>query len=801
MFPLQVGPNSITSDSCENFTSARVRFPVSQTASGCTFLSSGDPVSVSLSTNSSSGNEGIPFVVFSLAQTDRLTVRAAVSGSRNVTLHEVTVNLLVCLDCAGVPSAEPGPILRWSFLCRLSSWPRQPNKAQPEENTTPFLQLDPFIQCPCGSDSSCTPLTLLRELLEKGTPTAARLSPLRHHIQAASKIRVSAPPELHRSPAVPLVLRQHILKPGCLINLPGGAVCRVEEALPRLQAEPTLYRVVPSTAIHMEPIADDLVGPSAELTPAAGGAESLTAGMASLSVCSQTKASAKLAGIDNVLTTLRELIAWPREHAEEASALGVRWPKGVLLHGPSGTGKSASVAAVAEECGAELHTVTAASVFGAFQGESERRLRDAFRKAKESAEQGRTVVVLLDEIDALAPRRARGRQHEGRVVAQLLTLMDGAGGACHSEAGAQGGTGRVLVVGTTNRPNAIDPAMRRPGRLDREVSIPVPSREQREAILRLHSARLPLGGDVDLSLLAGTCHGFTGADLAALCREAALNAVSRGPIDGQRLPVGASDFDLARAKVRPSIARGIEADGGTASWDDIGGLEDVKRRLRQAVEWPLQHAEAFARLGISAPRGVLLHGPPGCCKTTLARAAAASSGATLIPLSGAQLYSMYVGEGESLLRDTFRRARQAAPSIVFLDEIDAVAGKRSDATAGASDGSSVGLRLLSALLTEMDGLELARGVLVLGATNRPAALDAALCRPGRFDAVLYVPPPDEEGRLQTLRIHSRGMPLHGDVDLAALAQLCERFTGAELAAVCREAALAALREESTGLPV
>mmetsp|Transcript_38284 Transcript_38284/g.108230 ORF Transcript_38284/g.108230 Transcript_38284/m.108230 type:complete len:577 (+) Transcript_38284:1138-2868(+) len=531
---------------------------------------------------------------------------------------------------------------------------------------------------------------------------------------------------------------------------------------------------------------------------AAGGVEAIVGGMAGLSITRTggPSASDKLAGMEHVLQALREVIGWPAQYASEAASLGVRWPSGLLLHGPPGTGKTAAVAAVAAECGAELHSVTASSIFGAFQGESERRLREAFAAAAAAADKGSTVVLLLDEIDALAPKRTKGRAHEGRVVAQLLTLLDGVAPNRGGNSAGRG-TGHLLVVGTTNRPNALDPAMRRPGRLDRELLLGIPTEAQREAIMALQTQRMPLSPDVNMHALARLCHGYTGADIAALCREAAMTAFSAD--DGGAAPaVGKVHFEEASRKVKASVARGAEVDAGQVGWDDIGGLDSVKERLQQAVEWPLLHSEAFKRLGLSAPRGVLLHGPPGCCKTTLARAAASSSKATLIPLSGAQLYSMYVGEGESILRDTFKRARQAAPSIVFLDEIDSVAGKRADGAAGVAEAGGAGVRLLSALLTEMDGLEQANGVLVMGATNRPAALDAALCRPGRFDVVLFVPPPDEVGRLQALKIHTRGMPLHAGVDLACLAQRCKLFTGAELASVCREAALAALREDMEG---
>jgi SpoVK/Ycf46/Vps4 family AAA+-type ATPase len=430
----------------------------------------------------------------------------------------------------------------------------------------------------------------------------------------------------------------------------------------------------------------------------------------------------------------------------------------VLLHGPPGVGKSAAVAAVAAEFGAAVHPITAASIFGAFTGQSERRLREAFAAAAADTAAGRAAVVFLDDVDALCPRRRAGSQHEARVVGQLLTLMDGAqagarraredaapggGGGGGGAAAAPGARGHLVVIAATSRPASLDPALRRPGRLDREVAVPVPAAAARAAILRLAAARMPLAGDVDLRAVAARCHGYTGADLGALCREAATAAIADGLAAAAAAaaaapstsgagpaplpPVTAAHFSAALALVGPSVARGTARAFPPASWDDVGGLEDVKKRLRQAVEWPLAHAAAFARLGLSPPRGVLLHGPPGCAKTTLARAAAAASGATFVPLAGAELYSMYVGEGEAALREAFRAARLAAPAIVFVDELDTLVGRRGGGggTAGRNDASA---RILSTFLTEMDGLEAAQGVLVLATTNRPHAIDPALLR-------------------------------------------------------------------------
>ena len=538
-----------------------------------------------------------------------------------------------------------------------------------------------------------------------------------------------------------------------------------------------------------------------------------------------------------------QVIGWPVLYAKEAATLGVNWPRGVLLHGPSGTGKSSAVAAIAAEFNAIVHVVTTGSIIGAFVGESERRLREVFSVADNDAEtSGRPVIIFLDDVDSLCPRRAPGQQHEARLVGQLLTLLDGAdrkqppppppppfddgqnGDEKIEESGAgKGFRGHVVIIAATSRPNALDPALRRPGRLDREVAMPVPSPAARAAILHSLVARFPGINSVELDVdtVANQCHGYTGADLEALCREATMKAFSehlrwenenmsvtnssssstttssQSPLE-EDLVVTTQDFLDAMQQVGASLARSVVKDFSPAAWDDIGGLEETKKRLKQAVEWPITKADAFKRLGIRSPRGVLLHGPPGCAKTTLARAAATSSKATFIPLQGASLYSMFVGEGEAELREAFRKARLTAPSIIFVDELDMLVGKRGSSSSSTDDTSA---RLLSTFLNEMDGLELAGGVLVLATTNRPAAIDGALLRPGRFDSCLYVPPPDCAGRLAALHVHTRKIPLSVDVDLQAVAGSTERYTGAELAAVCSEAVMAALREDVEGVEV
>nr|XP_043624627.1 cell division control protein 48 homolog B isoform X2 [Erigeron canadensis] len=450
-------------------------------------------------------------------------------------------------------------------------------------------------------------------------------------------------------------------------------------------------------------------------------------------------AEESIAGNTEALEALRELITYPLLYSRQASKLGLKWPRGLLLYGPPGTGKTSLVRAVVRECDAHL-------------------------------------IVLR-------------RQQDIRVTSQLIMLMD-------SSETSTSGT-KVVVVASTNRVDALDPALRRAGRFDAEVEVTTPSEEERLQILKLYTKKVPLDPSVNLEVIAALCNGYVGADLEALCREATMCAVKRCSNVNEEASACSlimDDWKSARSIVGPSITRGVTVEIPKVTWDDIGGLNNLKKKLKQAVEWPLKHADAFSRLGVSPMRGILLHGPPGCSKTTLAKAAAHAAQASFFSLSGAELFSMYVGEGEALLRNTFRRARLVAPSIIFFDEADVVASKRGT---GSSGSSIVGERLLSTLLTEMDGLEEAKGILVLAATNRPHAIDAALMRPGRFDLVLYVPPPDLEARYEILRVHTRGMKIGNDVDLKQIAEETERFTGAELEGLCREAGIVALREDIT----
>ena len=492
--------------------------------------------------------------------------------------------------------------------------------------------------------------------------------------------------------------------------------------------------------------------------------------------------------LEEVKQKVREMVELPMKYPELFSHLGIEPPKGVLFYGPPGTGKTLLAKAVANETGAYFIAINGPEIMSKFYGESEARLREIFKEAEENA----PAIIFIDEIDAIAPKREEVTgEVERRVVAQLLALMDGLKGR-----------GQVIVIAATNRPNALDPALRRPGRFDREIAFPVPDKRARREILQVHTRNMPLAEDVDLDELAEMTHGFTGADLAALCREAAMRALRRflpkidlskatiPPELLKELKVTRQDFLDALKDIQPSALREVYVEVPEVRWSDIGGLEDVKQQLREAVEWPLKHPEYFREMGIEPPKGILLYGPPGCGKTLLAKAVATESEANFLSIKGPEVFSKWVGESERAIRELFRKARQVAPAVVFIDEIDALAPMRG---LGYAD-SGVTERVVSQLLTEMDGLERLEGVVVIGATNRPDILDPALLRPGRFDRLVYVPPPDRRARLEILKVHTRRMPLAGDVDLAKIAEITEGYTGADLANLCREAAILALRE-------
>jgi len=492
-----------------------------------------------------------------------------------------------------------------------------------------------------------------------------------------------------------------------------------------------------------------------------------------------------IGGLKEELARVREIIELPLKHPELFERLGIRPPKGVLLYGPPGTGKTLIAKAVANESGATFVSIQGPEIMNKFYGQSEENLRMKFREAEKNP----PAIIFIDEIDSIAPKRDEIKgEVERRVVAQLLTLMDGLEER-----------GKVIVIGATNRVDDLDPALRRPGRFDREIEIGVPDREGREEILKIHTRGMPLSKDVDLKHLAEITHGFVGADLAALVREAAMKALRRylpnidldKPIPTEileKMEVTMEDFRSAFREIEPSALREVLVEIPKVSWSDIGGLEEVKQRLREMVEWPLTDPEAFRRLGIRPPKGVLLYGPPGSGKTLLAKAVAHESQANFISIKGPEILSKWVGESEKAIREIFKKARQTAPCILFFDEIDAIAPRR-----GGGYDARVTERIVNQLLTSMDGIESNDGLIVIGATNRPDILDPALLRAGRFDRLLLVGPPDEKARVEILKIHTKDVPLKG-VDLEGLAKRTENFSGADLENLVREAALQALRE-------
>ncbi|KAI8064446.1 P-loop containing nucleoside triphosphate hydrolase protein [Gongronella butleri] len=458
-------------------------------------------------------------------------------------------------------------------------------------------------------------------------------------------------------------------------------------------------------------------------------------------------------GLERAYDALIEMVSYPFAYQAWMDKLGVESPKGILLYGPPGVGKTFLVSSVATRYGARLLVINGPELYGPY--------------------------------DALTPRREDAQSHENRMVAQLLTLMDGVTQR-----------GKLIVVGATNRPNAIDPALRRPGRFDREIHIDAPDALTRQRLLASQMRSMPVDPALKLEDLAASTNGYVAADLSAVCREAAYHAIQRQMRHDGSLMVTMADFRTAMANVGPSMQRGYQINVENTSWDDVGGLDQVKKQLKQAVEWPLVYKSTFSRLGLKPPRGILMYGPPGCSKTTLVKVIASVSGASFLSINGAQLYSPYVGDSEKVIRTTFQRARAAAPTIIFLDETEAIVGKRNLGDGGAaSSGDSVQERVLSTLLNEMDGVETAENVLVIGATNRPDMLDAALLRPGRFDRLIYVPPPDVDARLDILQIHCRKMPVDSHVDLQVLALMTEMYTGADLQNVCREAAMMTLRRD------
>jgi transitional endoplasmic reticulum ATPase len=498
-----------------------------------------------------------------------------------------------------------------------------------------------------------------------------------------------------------------------------------------------------------------------------------------------------IGGLYGEVKKVREMVELPLKRPEIFSRLGIEPPKGVLLYGSPGTGKTLLAKAVANESEAHFILLNGPEIMSKFYGESEKKIREIFDEAEKNA----PSIIFIDEIDSLAPKREESNgEVERRVVSQLLTMMDGLQAR-----------GKVVVIGATNRQNALDPALRRPGRFDREVEISIPDKAGRLQILKIHTRGMPLTKNVDLESLAKKTHGFVGADINSLAKEAAMNVLRRniGKFNLEEdeeipqnildeLKVSKKDFDEALKIVRPSAMREVLVETPNTKWADIGGVDGVKRDLREAVEWPLKYPDSFNRMGIKPPKGVLLYGPPGTGKTLLAKAVANESEANFIQVKGPSLLSMWVGKSEEGVRKIFERARQVSPCIIFFDEIDSLAGKRGG---GIGSGAKVTENVLNQMLSEMDGIEDLSNVIVIGATNRPDMLDSALMRPGRFDRIVYVPVPTEEGRLNILKIHTKNMPLDKSVDIKKLAEETEGYTGADIESLVREAAMLALRED------
>ncbi len=499
-----------------------------------------------------------------------------------------------------------------------------------------------------------------------------------------------------------------------------------------------------------------------------------------------------LGGLRHEVQKIREMVELPMRHPELFEKIGVEAPKGVLLYGPPGTGKTLLAKAVAGETNAHFTALSGPEIMGKYYGESEERIREIFKTAEENA----PSIIFIDEIDSIAPKREEVTgEVEKRIVSQLLTLLDG-----------MKSRGKVVVIAATNRPDSLDPALRRPGRFDREIEIGIPDEQGRNEILNIHTRGMPIEKNVDLKQISKITHGFVGADLEILGKEAAMRALRRVLPDIdldeekissdvlQKIKVTGEDFRDALKEVRPSALREVLVQVPNVTWDDVGGLDSLKEELREAIEWPLKHKEAIEYVNVETPKGILLHGPPGTGKTLIAKAVAKMTESNFISVKGPELLSKWVGESEKGVREIFRKARQAAPCIIFFDEIDALVPKRS----GSGLGSHVTESVLSQILTEIDGLEELHNVIIIGATNRLDIVDEALLRPGRFDRIIEVPMPDEKGRENIFKIHTKKKPLAKDIDFAKLIQLTKGYSGAEIAAVANRAAITALKRYVSG---
>jgi len=500
----------------------------------------------------------------------------------------------------------------------------------------------------------------------------------------------------------------------------------------------------------------------------------------------------ELGGLKNEVQKIREMVELPMRHPELFDKIGVEAPKGVLLYGPPGTGKTLLAKAVAGETNAHFISLSGPEIMGKHYGESEERIREIFTQAEENA----PSIIFIDEIDSIAPKRDEvSGELEKRIVSQLLTLMDG-----------MKSRGKVVVIAATNRPDSIDPALRRPGRFDREIEIGIPDNEGRFDILSIHTRGMPIDQKVDLKQISKTTHGFVGADLEVLSKEAAMKSLRRilPEIDYdeekisseilEKIQITSDDFREALKEVSPSALREVQVQVPNVNWDDVGGLDDLKEELKEAVEWPIKYKDAYDYVDVESPKGILLHGPPGTGKTMIAKALAKMTESNFISIKGPELLSKWVGESEKGVREIFKKARQAAPCIIFLDEVDALVPRRSS----SGSDSHVTENVVSQILTEIDGLEELNNVLIIGATNRLDIVDEALLRPGRFDRIIKVPNPDEKGRQHIFEIHTKKKPLANDVKISEIVKITDNFSGAEIAAVANRAAIAALKRYVSG---
>ena len=598
-------------------------------------------------------------------------------------------------------------------------------------------------------------------------------------VSPASRVTVALPQNLRISGDIGPLIRD---------RLSGRAVTKGQTvAIPFGFGGMTGSRAVPLKIADCEPEDTVVVTDTTEFVVSERSAEQI-ASEAEVERATPSVTYEDIGGLDQELEQIREMIELPMRHPELFRQLGIEPPKGVLLYGPPGTGKTLMAKAIANEIDAFFTTISGPEIMSKYYGESEEQLRDIF----EEAEQNAPAIVFIDEIDSIAPKREEVTGDvERRVVAQLLSLMDGLEER-----------GNVIVIGATNRPEAIDPALRRGGRFDREIEVGVPDRDGRLEILQVHTRGMPLADDVNLDRLAESTHGFVGADVESLTKEAAMNALRRirpeidleaEEIDAEvieSLRITRNDFKEALKGVEPSAMREVFAEVPDVTWDDVGGLEETKERLRETIQWPLMYPDVFEFMDLRAAKGVLLYGPPGTGKTLLAKAVASEAESNFIPVKGPELINKFVGESERGVREIFSKARENAPSVIFFDEIDSIATER-----GRGMGESqVTERVVSQLLTELDGLEDLEDVVVIATTNRPDLIDAALLRPGRLDRHINVPAPDRDARLAIFEVHTRAKPLAEDVDLDDLADQTEGYVGADIEAVCREAAMAASRE-------